>query len=160
MAIRLLCYNYHMAKKKYKNKKQNADARLEQEGLSREAGRIVPVAKPKADAELVTPTIEAKAAAPKKPVVPPSVKKTSKPKPAKKGKNNTDNYTSNTQYNWVQKTIVFLIALGLVGSGFIALGSMPSSTPEVTTTPEPTETIVSEQEITIPAETTTPEAKD
>jgi hypothetical protein len=136
-----------MAKNKYQKRKENLDVRLASEGLTREAGRIVPVRKDKVE-QSVSATSEV--AQEKKVVLPPAAKKQVKTQTQPKRKSSSNsNTTSTTSYGWFQKVIVFSVLLGLVGVGFVSLaGSSP--TPEVISTPTPSESIISEQTITVP----------
>lgn len=137
-----------MARKKYQNKKQNMDARLEAEGLRREAGRIVPIQKSKPVVDAENTVLDNKPVE-KKVVVPPYAKAKEVKKPAAKKSSKPE--TSTTQYSWLQKAVVFTVVFGLVAVGFAALaGTTQTPTPTETVTPSPSEQIISEQTITVP----------
>jgi hypothetical protein len=141
-----------MAKKKYQKRKENLEARLESEGLRREAGRIIPISKPSKETE--SKTEESSTPSEKKVVVPPHVKN-AHPKPAKKSYKPkvsiSKDRSDNTSYRWWQKAVVFLIAGILVGTGFAATGfgtSGVETLPGEVEVPVVTETPIGEVEVT------------
>lgn len=130
-----------MARKKYQKKKENLNARLESEGLKREHGRIVPKEKPKKETEAVIEVTPKK----DKAVVPPAAKNqpvSSKQQGYKPSVKSTT-VSSSSQYGWLQKTIVFVIAGVLVGGGLIAAGLGQSNGVEI---------LPSEQPVILPSE--------
>lgn len=139
-----------MAKKKYQSKRQNADARLESEGLTRIAGRVVPINKEKktsVKAESVEATNNATAST----VVPPKAKTKAKAKPSKKSvKQKT------TSKEKIRRTVSIATVLALVATIFVgALASGTANQPQVTEQPV-TDVVTTPVQVSDTLEVTTP----